>query len=240
MSQEQLDESTGNAVKPAKNKMTLDRFVKQFNSLDASNYGGWPVSVKITCWIFIFLIVCIVGYFVLISSKIDAITTAQAQEANLLNEYREKDSKLRNLQLYQKQLVKMQADFNQQLQQLPKESEIPGLVEDINVTGVTAGLKFKNISLEPEVKQQFFMEQPISIQATGDYHLFGQFASAIAALPRIVTLHDFSIVAGQDDNKKSDIPVVNYTLHAKTYRYLGVEEQTSASEPKAAKAGATK
>ena len=116
----------------------------------------------------------------------DSIATAQAQEANLLNEYREKDSKLRNLQLYQKQLVKMQADFNQQLQQLPKESEIPGLVEDINVTGVTAGLKFKNISLDPEVKQEFFMEQPISIQATGDYHVFGQFASAIAALPRIV------------------------------------------------------
>ena len=137
MSQEQLDESSENAVKPVKNKMTLDRFVKQFNSLDTANYGGWPISVKITCWIFIFIVVCIVGYFVLISSKMDSIATAQAQEANLLNEYREKDSKLRNLQLYQKQLVKMQADFNQQLQQLPKESEIPGLVEDINVPIVT-------------------------------------------------------------------------------------------------------
>lgn len=231
MSQEQLDESSENAVKPVKNKMTLDRFVKQFNSLDTANYGGWPISVKITCWIFIFIVVCIVGYFVLISSKMDSIATAQAQETNLLNEYREKDSKLRNLQLYQKQLVKMQADFNQQLQQLPKESEIPALVEDINVTGVTAGLKFKNISLDPEVKQEFFMEQPISIQATGDYHVFGQFASAIAALPRIVTMHDFSMVAGQDDNKKSDIPVVTYTVHAKTYRYLGAEEQASASEP---------
>ncbi len=231
MSQEQLDESNENAVKPVKNKMTLDRFVKQFNSLDTANYGGWPISVKITCWIFIFIVVCIVGYFVLISSKMDSIATAQAQETNLLNEYREKDSKLRNLQLYQKQLVKMQADFNQQLQQLPKESEIPRLVEDINVTGVTAGLKFKNISLDPEVKQEFFMEQPISIQATGDYHVFGQFASAIAALPRIVTMHDFSMVAGQDDNKKSDIPVVTYTVHAKTYRYLGAEEQASASEP---------
>lgn len=231
MSQEQLDESNENAVKPVKNKMTLDRFVKQFNSLDTANYGGWPISVKITCWIFIFIVVCIVGYFVLISSKMDSIATAQAQETNLLNEYREKDSKLRNLQLYQKQLVKMQADFNQQLQQLPKESEIPALVEDINVTGVTAGLKFKNISLDPEVKQEFFMEQPISIQATGDYHVFGQFASAIAALPRIVTMHDFSMVAGQDDNKKSDIPVVTYTVHAKTYRYLGAEEQASASEP---------
>lgn len=231
MSQEQLDESSENAVKPVKNKMTLDRFVKQFNSLDTANYGGWPISVKITCWIFIFILVCIVGYFVLISSKMDSIATAQAQETNLLNEYREKDSKLRNLQLYQKQLVKMQADFNQQLQQLPKESEIPGLVEDINVTGVTAGLKFKNISLDPEIKQEFFMEQPISIQATGDYHAFGQFASAIAALPRIVTMHDFTIVAGQDESKKSDIPVVTYTVHAKTYRYLGAEEQVSASEP---------
>ena len=231
MSRDEFDELNQEAVVKPKKKMTVEKFFQQFNTLDPNNYGSWPLSVKITCWIFIFIVVCIVGYFVLISSKMDSIATAQAQEANLLNEYREKDSKLRNLQLYQKQLVKMQADFNQQLQQLPKESEIPALVEDINVTGVTAGLKFKNISLDPEVKQEFFMEQPISIQATGDYHVFGQFASAIAALPRIVTMHDFSMVAGQDDNKKSDIPVVTYTVHAKTYRYLGAEEQASASEP---------
>lgn len=98
------------------------------------------------------------------------------------------------------------------------------MVEDINLTGVNSGLKFKNIRLENEVKQEFFIEQPISIEATGDYHAFGAFATGIAALPRIVTLHDFTVEASQDTTKKSDIPVVNYSVKAKTYRYVGADD----------------
>ena len=145
------------------------------------------------------------------------------------NEFREKDSKLRNLQQLQAQLLEMEANFNQQLEQLPKETEIPGLVEDINVSGVNSGLKFKNILLENEVKQEFFIEQPISIEATGDYHAFGSFASGIAALPRIVTLHDFDITATENKEKKTDIPQITYNVKAKTYRYIGNTDNSSST-----------
>lgn len=118
----------------------------------------------------------------------------------------------------------MQANFNQQLEQLPKETEIPSLVEDINLTGVNSGLKFKNIRLENEVKQEIFIEQPIAIEATGDYHAFGAFVSSIAALPRIVTMHDFVVEAAPDKDSKSDIPVLNYSIKAKTYRYVEVTD----------------
>ena len=94
---------------------------------------------------------------------------------------------------------------------------------------MNSGLKFKNIRLENEVKQEFFIEQPISIEATGDYHAFGAFTTGIAALPRIVTLHDFTVEAKQDTEKKSDIPVINYTVKAKTYRYVGADEQADAN-----------
>ena len=229
MSQEDLNEFDQEIVGSKKKKMTLEQFFQQFNTLDMNNYGGWPLSVKITCWIFVFLVVLALGYFVVIRGQLDDIANAQAQEQSLLNEFREKDSKLRNLQQYQAQLQEMEANFNQQLEQLPKETEIPSLVEDINLTGVNSGLKFKNIRLENEVKQEFFIEQPISIEATGDYHAFGAFVTGIAALPRIVTLHDFIVEAQQDSQKKSDIPVINYSIKAKTYRYIGSDEQTGFS-----------
>ncbi len=229
MSQEDLNEFDQEIVASKKKKMTLEQFFQQFNTLDMNNYGGWPLSVKITCWIFVFLVVLALGYFVVIRGQLDDIANAQAQEQSLLNEFREKDSKLRNLQQYQAQLQEMEANFNQQLEQLPKETEIPSLVEDINLTGVNSGLKFKNIRLENEVKQEFFIEQPISIEATGDYHAFGAFVTGIAALPRIVTLHDFIVEAQQDSQKKSDIPVINYSIKAKTYRYIGSDEQTGFS-----------
>lgn len=231
MSLDEFDELNSQENVSPKKKMTLDKFFQQFNTLDMNNYGSWPLSVKITCWILIILMIALLGYFLAIKSKLENISNAQAQEQNLLNEFREKDSKLRNLQQLQAQLQEMEANFNQQLEQLPKETEIPGLVEDINVSGVNSGLKFKNIRLENEIKQEFFIEQPISIEATGDYHAFGSFVSGIAALPRIVTLHDFDISAIENKEKKTDIPQVTYNVRAKTYRYIGITEAATNNQP---------
>ncbi|OAL86930.1 hypothetical protein AY605_00835 [Acinetobacter sp. SFD] len=221
MSNDEYDEFNQDVVAVSKNKMTVEKFFQQFNTLDPNNYGSWPLAVKITCWIFIAALAFAVIYFVMIRSTIESISQASAQEQNLLNEFREKESKLRNLQQYQIQLQEMEARFNQQLEQLPKETEIPGLVEDINLSGVNSGLKFKNIRLEPEIKQEFFIEQPIAIEATGDYHAFGSFVSSIAGLSRIVTLHDFTITGTENKEKKSEIPVIDYVVKAKTYRYVG-------------------
>lgn len=216
-----------------KNKLSFEKFFQQFNTLDMQAYGSWPQSVKLTCWIFIFSLVCLLGYFVLIEPKRATLENAQSMQQSLLNEFKEKESKLRNLKQYQAQLVQMQSDFEQQLAQLPKETEIPSLVEDIHDAGQKSGLKIKNIRLEDEVKQAFFIEQPILIEAQGDYHDFGQFVSRIAALPRIVTLHDVVISTQTDSARKSDIPRVEYSLKAKTYRYVGstaaVQVSTAAS-----------
>ena len=225
MSREELDVLDEPQVATAKKKMTLDKFIQQLRTVDPNNYGSWPLSVKIFTWILIVLFILALGYFVLIKKQLESIANAHATEQNLLNEFREKDSKLRNLQQYQIQLQEMEANFNQQLEQLPKETEIPGLVEDINVTGVNSGLKFNNIRLENEITQEFFIEQPISIQATGDYHAFGSFMSSVAALPRIVTVHDFSITAVKG---KGDVPQHNYDIKAKTYRYIGTATQAPA------------
>ena len=234
MNLDKSDDLNQDTTTVKKKQMTVEQFFQQFNTLDMNNYGGWPLSVKITCWFFVYFAVVALGYFIVIRSQIDTISNAQAKEQTLLNEFREKDSKLRNLQQYQAQLQEMEANFNQQLEQLPKETEIPSLVEDINLTGVNSGLKFKNIRLEDEVKQEFFIEQPISIDATGDYHAFGAFVSGIAALPRIVTLHDFVVEAKADTEKKSDIPIINYSINAKTYRYIGADEQAKLQKEQSA------
>lgn len=216
-----IKKSSSTDTVDAKKSFSLQQFMDQFNALDPNNYGGWPKSVKVTCWFFILILICALGYFIFVRPVIEQASIESAKETALLNEYRDKESKLRNLQRYQSQLDSMRLSFNQQLQQLPKESEIPGLIEDINKTGVKAGLKLRNIRLEPEVRQDFFVEQPIFIEATGDYHSFAQFTSDLAVLPRIVTLHDFVIVATPNANQKTDIPELTYTIKAKTYRYLG-------------------
>ncbi len=109
MKRDPVDHTAPEQAPVQKKRMTVDKFFQQFNTLDMSNYGSRPKSVKITCWIFIFFLVVALGYFVMIRPQLDTIQTARAQEQNLLNEFKEKESKLRNLQQYQRQLVEMQA-----------------------------------------------------------------------------------------------------------------------------------
>lgn len=201
-----------------KKGFSFDKYVQQLQQMDMNNIGAWPTSVKLTMYLFILVLIGFAAYFILIKGVREQISNAEAQQQNLLNEFRDKDSKLRNLQQYQAQVQQMEIQFTQQLEQLPKETEIPGLVEDINMAGVSSGLDFKNIRLEPEIRQQIFIEQPIDITVEGNYHSMGGFVSAIAALPRIVTLHNFKM--DSETAKGSEVPKLKMNIKAKTYRYM--------------------
>ena len=215
-------------VEAPKKGFSFARYVQQLQQMDMQNIGAWPLSVKLTMYAFILALIGLAAYFLLIKGVREEIATAEAQQQNLITEFTDKDSKLRNLQQYQAQIQAMEIQFNQQLLQLPKQTEIPGLVEDINMAGVSSGLSFDTIKLENEIKQEVFIEQPISIQVTGNYHAMGNFVSAIAALPRIVTLHDFDIKSR--DAKGSEVPKLVMDIKAKTYRYMTDEERAKDSE----------
>jgi type IV pilus assembly protein PilO len=234
-----LSKTDVSVVAPKKKPYTMQDFVNSFNSLDPQNMGNWPIPVKITTLIFVLLLTLFVAYLLLISPVLDTIKGSRAQEVTLLQEFKEKDSKLRNLELYQKQIEQMEETFGQLLRQLPKEHEIPSLIEDINYTGVSSGLTFKDIKVEKEVSQEFFIELPITIISKGDYHSFGAFISGLAALPRIVTVHDFEVKPLTPSENKSEIPILTIQLQARTYRYADpASEGQTGDQAQAANAAA--
>ncbi len=227
---------------PKKQPYNFQDFVNSFNSLDPQNMGNWPLPVKLTVYLFVMLATLALAYFLLINPVMVSIEGARAQETTLLAEYRDKDSKLRNLKLYQVQITQMEETFGQLLRQLPKETEIPGLVEDINYTGVGSGVQFGKIEVKAEQPKEFFVELPIQITGQGDFHSFGGFVSGLAALPRIVTLHDFTIKPiQQKDSSRNDVPVLVMTIQAKTYRYndksdtANADKTASGAKPEEAK-----
>ncbi|NJD30851.1 MAG: hypothetical protein FIB04_03075, partial [Gammaproteobacteria bacterium] len=131
------------------------------------------------------------------------------------------------------QLAEMEKSFGAMLRQLPNKTEVPNLLVDISQTGLAAGLEEKLFQPQGEVRKDFYAELPIAIRLTGGYHQMGNFASGIAALPRIVTLHDIEITPAGKDAGADDL-VLNVT--AKTYRYLD-EDEVPADGGKAAKGG---
>lgn len=209
--------------KKPKKSFDFKEFADSFKSLDQNNYGSWPVPVKITTLLFIVALVAALAWALPISKKREEIATAEAEKQTLLEQYREKESKARHLEAYKEQIAKMEADFKELLNQLPKETRISDLVDGINMVGVGSNIKFQDIKVEPEISQEFFIEQPIRIAALGDYHEFGSFLSGLARLPRIITLHDFEVVNSKPS--LDELPQINLVLNTKTYRSKEIVEE---------------
>ena len=182
------------------------------NDLDMDNVGVWPTPVKVIAGILVFCLVSFAGYWFYIQDLQKDYEMRGKQEAQLKSSFESKAFKASNLAHYKAQMEEMEASFGALLEQLPKDTEVPGLLEDITRTGAGVGLDFHSISLAKERAAEFYVELPIKIQATGPYHDIGGFVSGVANLPRIVTLHEFKISPAKTG-------LLNLSITAKTYRY---------------------
>lgn len=202
--------------------LDVRELIDELNSLDFENVGGWPMPVKIGAAVLVFGFVLGLGYFLSIKDLNSRHEQLQREEATLLESFEQKAFRAHNLDQYRQQLVELEASFETLKSQLPKDTEVPGLLEDITHTGLGSGLEFETIALKDEIEKEFYAELPIDIKVTGDYHGFGAFVSGVAALPRIVTLHDFKIVPIKEEAGSRGM--LDMSITAKTYRYAGGDD----------------
>lgn len=185
------------------------------NNLDFNNIGSWPGALKAIVCVLVFIVLLLLGYQFHLKDLQVSLERVESQEVTLRKEYQEKSYRAANLEAYKEQLAEIEQRFSGLLKQLPKDSEVPGLLEDITQMGLNSGLEFESITLQPELAQQFYVELPINIVVRGSYHDLATFVSSVAGLPRIVTLNDFVIEPISADSP--DLLTMN--IVAKTYRY---------------------
>lgn len=187
------------------------------NDLDFNNIGSWPGPVKAILMILAFALVIGGGYYFYLTDKQNMLERAEVRETELRADYEVKAEKAANLEEYRAQKQQMEATFGALLKQLPQDTEVPGLLDDITRTALDNELTIESIDLQSERQLEFYVELPIDIVVEGNYHKIGTFVSGVAALSRIVTLHDFTLEPqGSPLNLKLKIL-------AKTYRYLDEE-----------------
>ncbi|BCD85168.1 type 4 fimbrial biogenesis protein PilO [Pseudomonas solani] len=185
------------------------------NDLDFNNVGSWPTAVKAIACILLMAAILALGYNFHLKDLELKLDQQRAEEVTLKEQFSTKAFQAANLEAYKDQMKEMETSFGALLRQLPSDTEVPGLLEDITRTGLGSGLEFEEIKLLPEAVQQFYIELPIQISVVGTYHDLATFVSGVASLPRIVTLHDFSIVPANDDSTTQ----LRMNILAKTYRY---------------------
>jgi type IV pilus assembly protein PilO len=192
-------------------------YVDELKSLDVNDIGRWPLLFRVAVIAITFVLVVGLGvYFTIVKDKYPLLTRAEAEEESLRITFENKQRKAANYDAYRAQLDQIMESFGTMLRQLPGETEIPSLIVDVSQTGLAAGLQEKLFEPQAEIPKEFYAEKPIKIQLSGGYHEIANFVSGVAALPRIVTLHDINI--NREDQDAYDKLTMEVT--ARTYRYL--------------------
>ena len=194
--------------------------VEELKSLDVNDVGRWPFVFRAAVILIVFVVVAGLGvYWTIVQDKAPQLQRAQEEEGTLKVTFENKQRKAANYDAYKAQLAQIEQSFGTMLRQLPGETEIPSLIVDISQTGLASGLQEKLFQPQPEIPRDFYAEKPIKIRLTGGYHEIANFVSGVAALPRIVTLHDINIVPEGADSYDA----LSMEVTAKTYRYLDEE-----------------
>ena len=188
------------------------------NDLDVNNAGIWPAPIKFIVVLIIFGLIAGGGYWFFIKDQYAQLERVERTEQELRKTYEEKAYQVANLEVFKAQMAEVEETFGALVRQLPSETEVPGLLEDITNTALGNGLALQEVALQPERQRDFYSELPINIRVSGSYHELASFVSSVASLPRIVTLHDLTIKPTGGDGERLDMQVV-----ARTYRYRAGE-----------------
>jgi len=211
----------------------------QFRALNPNEPGQWPILPKVLTWAAVATVMIVLGWFMLLSPAHDELDAERAKEPALKLDYRAKLGQAVNLAELRKQKLQVEEYVTQLEKQLPGKAEMDALLSDINQAGLGRGLQFELFKPGQVVVKDYYAELPISIKVSGRYHDMGAFASDIANLSRIVTLHNLNIAGAVRD--ASGLLAMEAT--ARTYRYLDsaeLDEIKRAAAAKAKSAGAKK
>jgi type IV pilus assembly protein PilO len=216
-------------------------FFDQLRTLDPRDPGRWPVAARAFFVALIFAVCAAFAWYMLVwNEDRPVLQKAEADEQDLRSQFENKQQRAANLEAYKGQLAEMERSFGTMLRQLPGKTEVPNLLVDISQTGLAAGLQEKLFQPGSEKSNGFYAELPIKIKLVGSYHEFGAFVSGIAALPRIVTLHDIQITPNGDKaDKAGGYDNLTMDVTAKTYRYIEDDGGDTSPKPKKKTGGAT-
>ena len=189
----------------------------QLRDVDLETLANSPLPVKLLLAAIVTALVVAAGWWLDWRDQAQQFDRVVAQERDLRATYEVRARRAANLDAYREQLAEMEERFGAMLRQLPSRAEVASLLVDISQEGRAAGLEFELFQPQAQRRQEFYAEMPVLVRVRGNYHQFGRFVSGVAALPRIVTLHDVNVRPAGGD--------MTMELTARTYWYLEEDDR---------------
>ncbi len=195
--------------------------LSDLNNLDIKNVSQAPVGVKALLLAVLLIAIVALGYYLDWSDGMKGLEAARTEEQSLRETFSTKKRQAINYEAYKARYKETEQGLAAMVRQLPNKSEIDALLTDVNQAGVSRGLEFDLFKPEAEVFADFYATLPVTIKVNGGYHDLAHFASDVAKLPRIVTIHDINLVPATNGRLNMDASI-------RTYRYLDESELAAA------------
>jgi type IV pilus assembly protein PilO len=211
----------------------FQRLADDFRGLDPNDPGVWPLAPRVAVFVALFVATLVAAWWFDWSDQLALLDKRETEEQQLRDEWLLKKRQAVNVEEYKRQLEETDRQFGALLRQLPNRAEMDSLLADINQAGLGRGLQFELFKPGADVVKDFYAEMPIAIRVVGGYHDLGAFASDVARMPRIVTLHNVTI----EGQKTGPLKLEGQAI---TYRYLDEAELAQKRQQDKAKAKAKK
>jgi len=154
--------------------------------------------------IFSITILLLVGGFLYLVyiPKSDEINQVKQNIAKLKQDISRLKKMKRGLPKFKEKQIKIQKKFEKILELLPKEREIPDLLEQVSQLGVKSGLEMRHFKPEKEELQDIYVEIPVSIEVGGTYAEVALFFDRLKRMKRIVNVKAIRIIAKKELSAK--------------------------------------
>lgn len=199
--------------------------LSELNNLDLKDITSAPAPVRALVLVVLFGAIVLAGWYLVWSDSMRGLEAARAEEQTLRDGYSIKKGQVFHYEAHKRRLLEVEQSLAAMLRQLPDRSQMDALLADINQVGVGRGLEFDLFRPGVETPADFYATLPVSIKVSGTYHDIGGFVSDLAKMPRIVTLHDISLVSGKD-------ALLTMDARVQTYRYLDENELAAVKKQK--------
>lgn len=172
------------------------------------------------------------GYFLIFSGQKDELSAAQAEEETLKTDFESKAAAAAQLPALKKQLEEINTSFAILLKQLPTESEVPNLIQELHDAASANGMRLDQVIPQPTVNDGPIDVLPYQISVTGSHSQITQFTRDVGKLSRIITLSEINFAPATKDAKAKNISSGDFILKAKANTYKAVEAKPVAADDK--------
>jgi type IV pilus assembly protein PilO len=170
-----------------------------------------PLITKLLALAIILALIC-VGYFVLIWSPLqEAIAQEKVQVEQQRVQLKKNTLLASNIPKKREEYKSLQKQLKIALNMLPRQSQIPDLLEGVTWAGKDSGLTFATFKPGNEAVKSIYAEVPVDLNVSGSFKQLLTFLKRVGEMPRIVDVKNLTVDStGADQMLKIQGQAVTY------------------------------